>query len=227
MSTNISAERTARLKIAVQKSGRLTEHSMELLSRCGLSYSRGRDQLICYGENMPIDVLLVRDDDIPGLVHEGVCDLGIVGHNVIEEARLEFLEQGQANPFAQLAAARDAERKTDLGQIQRALELYYDDYGEYPPQGSNYQISTFPWGQSWSPYMEILPSDPVAAQRYVYTVDPGGQWYRLYAHMERSDDPQMCLTTGADCPNVPGVNLCGVSTSLACNYGVTSPNTSP
>jgi ATP phosphoribosyltransferase len=94
-------EPTARLKIAVQKSGRLTEHSMELLSRCGLSYSRGRDQLICYGENMPIDILLVRDDDIPGLVHEGVCDLGIVGYNIIEESRLEFLSEGQALPFRQ------------------------------------------------------------------------------------------------------------------------------
>ena len=69
----------ARIKIAVQKSGRLTEHSLELLVRCGLSYSRGKDQLICYGENMPVDVLLVRDDDIPRLVQEDICDLGIVG----------------------------------------------------------------------------------------------------------------------------------------------------
>ena len=67
---------------------------MELLTRCGLSYSRGRDQLICYGENMPVDVLLVRDDDIPGLVQEDVCDLGIVGMNVLEEARLELRSQG-------------------------------------------------------------------------------------------------------------------------------------
>jgi len=64
----MSSNQDPRIKIAVQKSGRLTEHSMELLVRCGLSYSRGRDRLICYGENMPVDVLLVRDDDIPGLV---------------------------------------------------------------------------------------------------------------------------------------------------------------
>ena len=54
-----------RLKIAVQKSGRLTDNSLDLLSRCGLKYSRGKDQLMCYGENMPLDVLFVRDDDIP------------------------------------------------------------------------------------------------------------------------------------------------------------------
>jgi len=79
-----------RLKIAIQKSGRLTEASLELLSRCGLKYSRGKDQLMCYGENMPLDVLFVRDDDIPDLVQEDVCDLGLVGLNVIEEKRLAF-----------------------------------------------------------------------------------------------------------------------------------------
>ena len=79
-----------RLKIAVQKSGRLTDSSLDLLSRCGLKYSRGKDQLMCYGENMPLDVLFVRDDDIPDLVQEDVCDLGIVGLNVVEEKRLAF-----------------------------------------------------------------------------------------------------------------------------------------
>jgi ATP phosphoribosyltransferase len=79
-----------RLKIAVQKSGRLTEASLDLLSRCGLKYSRGKDQLMCYGENMPLDVLFVRDDDIPDLVQEDVCDLGLVGLNVVEEKRLAF-----------------------------------------------------------------------------------------------------------------------------------------
>lgn len=78
-------EREKRVKIAVQKSGRLTENSLEILKRCGLNYSRGTDQLICFGENMPVDVLLVRDDDIPSLMAEGVCELGIVGLNVLLE----------------------------------------------------------------------------------------------------------------------------------------------
>lgn len=93
-----------RIKIAVQKSGRLTEHSMDLLARCGLTYSRGRDQLICYGENMPVDVLLVRDDDIPGLVQEDICDLGIVGGNITEEARLELESRGETELFRQVHA---------------------------------------------------------------------------------------------------------------------------
>ncbi|MGI9201310.1 MAG: ATP phosphoribosyltransferase, partial [Woeseiaceae bacterium] len=55
-----------RIKIAVQKTGRLTEHSQDLLERCGLKLTKSKDRLFCYGENMPIDLLLVRDDDIPG-----------------------------------------------------------------------------------------------------------------------------------------------------------------
>src|ERR1700737_527475 len=88
-----------RLKIAVQKSGRLTDSSLDLLSRCGLKYSRGKDQLMCYGENMPLDVLFVRDDDIPDLVQEDVCDLGLVGLNVVQEKRLAFAARAIAPLF--------------------------------------------------------------------------------------------------------------------------------
>ena len=92
--TGIAAAQPMRLKIAIQKSGRLTDSSLDLLSRCGLKFSRGKDQLICVGENMPLDVLFVRDDDIPDLVQEDVCDLGLVGLNVIEEKRLAFQARG-------------------------------------------------------------------------------------------------------------------------------------
>jgi len=106
----------ARIKIAVQKSGRLTEHSLELLVRCGLSYSRGKDQLICYGENMPVDVLLVRDDDIPRLVQEDICDLGIVGLNIIEERRLELVDQGETELFSEIG-------RLDFGQCRLSFGL--------------------------------------------------------------------------------------------------------
>jgi ATP phosphoribosyltransferase len=95
-------EQTARLKLAVQKSGRLTDNSLDLLGRCGLKYSRARDQLVCFGENMPLDVLLVRDDDIPDLVQEDVCDMGIVGLNVVEEKRLAFRALGVDPLFEQV-----------------------------------------------------------------------------------------------------------------------------
>src|ERR1700722_20969501 len=74
-----------RLRIAMQKSGRLTEPALELLNRCGLSFRQSRDKLFCFGEGEPVDLLLVRDDDIPGLIAQGVCDLGIVGRNVLSE----------------------------------------------------------------------------------------------------------------------------------------------
>lgn len=89
----------SRIKIAIQKSGRLTDRSLELLERCGLKYTRGRDQLIGFGENMPVDILLVRDDDIPSLVRDEVCDFGIVGLNVLEERRLQFLAEGCEQAF--------------------------------------------------------------------------------------------------------------------------------
>lgn len=85
-----------RIRIAVQKSGRLTDHSVDLLERCGLKFTRSKDKLFCFGENMPIDLLLVRDDDIPGLVSDDVCDLGIVGYNVVEEKRLQREAEGRS-----------------------------------------------------------------------------------------------------------------------------------
>jgi ATP phosphoribosyltransferase len=109
-------DKATRLKIAVQKSGRLTDNSLDLLQRCGLKYSRGKDQLMFFGENMPLDVLLVRDDDIPDLVQEDVCDLGIVGLNVIEEARLALLARGVAPLFEQL-------QTLDFGACRLALAV--------------------------------------------------------------------------------------------------------
>lgn len=91
-----------RIKIAVQKTGRLTDHSIDLLERCGLKLTQSKDQLILYGENMPIDLLLVRDDDIPGLVSDDVCDLGVVGLNVVEETRQRLLGDGVQPCFKQV-----------------------------------------------------------------------------------------------------------------------------
>jgi ATP phosphoribosyltransferase len=105
-----------RLKLAVQKSGRLTDPSLDMLGRCGLKLSRGKDQLMGYGENMPLDVLFVRDDDIPDLVQEDVCDLGLVGLNVLEEKRLELRERGQAARFQQI-------RTLDFGRCRLSLAV--------------------------------------------------------------------------------------------------------
>lgn len=76
-----------RTRIALQKSGRMADDSLNLLKSCGLHIDRSRDQLFCRIKELPIDLLLVRDDDIPGFVSNGICDLGIVGENVFSEAR--------------------------------------------------------------------------------------------------------------------------------------------
>ena len=109
-------DKQQRLKVAVQKSGRLTDNSLDLLVRCGLKYSRGKDQLMCYGENMPLDVLFVRDDDIPDLVQEDVCDLGIVGLNVIEEKRLALQARGAVALFEQI-------QLLDFGRCRLAIAV--------------------------------------------------------------------------------------------------------
>ena len=76
-----------RLRIAVQKSGRLAERSLDLVRDAGLRVVKGNNDLLYRIENYPIDLLRVRDDDIPTFVADGVCDLGIVGENVLEEVR--------------------------------------------------------------------------------------------------------------------------------------------
>jgi len=77
-----------RLRIAVQSKGRLSEGGMDLLKRCGLRFAYGRDKLHQSAENMPVDLMLVRDDDIPNFVASGACDYGIVGENVLKEEQL-------------------------------------------------------------------------------------------------------------------------------------------
>jgi ATP phosphoribosyltransferase len=91
-----------RIKIAVQKSGRLSDRSLDLLERCGLKFTQSKDQLFCLGENLPLDILLVRDDDIPGLVSDDICDLGIVGLNTVQEKRLGMLLDGKEARFDQV-----------------------------------------------------------------------------------------------------------------------------
>ncbi len=74
------------LKIAIQKSGRLNEKSVEILKNCGLSFENYKSSLISTVTNFPLEILFLRDDDIPEYVQDGIADLGIVGENVIVEA---------------------------------------------------------------------------------------------------------------------------------------------
>jgi len=124
-----------RLKLAVQKSGRLTDPSLDLLTRCGLKLSRGKDQLMGFGENMPLDVLFVRDDDIPDLVQEDVCDLGLVGLNVLEESRLELASRGHPARFQQI-------RTLDFGRCRLCLAVPNETSFEGPGSLRGKRIAT-------------------------------------------------------------------------------------
>jgi ATP phosphoribosyltransferase len=75
----------SKLKIAVQKSGRLSEKSLSLLSDCGIKISNGDRKLKATAENFPVEVLFLRDDDIPQYVEQGVADIGILGENEVWE----------------------------------------------------------------------------------------------------------------------------------------------
>ncbi|CDL79064.1 ATP phosphoribosyltransferase [Xenorhabdus cabanillasii] len=111
-----------RLRIAMQKSGRLSDDSQALLTRCGIKINLQQQRLIAFAENMPIDILRVRDDDIPGLVMDGVVDLGIVGENVLEEELLSRLAQGDSPQYTTL-------RRLDFGSCRLSLAAPFDyDY---------------------------------------------------------------------------------------------------
>ncbi len=121
-----------RLRIAAQKSGRLSDAGLDLLARCGLRFRRSRDKLFCFGENLAMDLLLVRDDDIPGLIANGSCDLGIVGRNVLDEAILAAPETARLREL----------RPLGFGQCRLSLALPQDVPWSGPAQLAGQRIAT-------------------------------------------------------------------------------------
>lgn len=84
-----------KLKIAIQKSGRLYEDSVQLLKECGIDLRNVKDRLKTESDNFPLEVFFLRDDDIPQYVEDGVADIGIVGQNVLLEKnkKVETVEE--------------------------------------------------------------------------------------------------------------------------------------
>lgn len=78
-----------RIKLGIQKKGRLNVGSLDLLARCGLEFQVKEGSLIVPAQNMPIDILFLRDDDIPSMIMLDNCDLGIAGENTILEKQSE------------------------------------------------------------------------------------------------------------------------------------------
>ncbi len=105
-----------RLRIAVQKKGRLSDDSISLLKAIGIKLQIRDRLLIAHSTNQPIDLLLVRDDDIPGLVMDGVVDLGFIGENELEEKMLEREASNKPHEFETL-------RRLDYGGCQLSIAV--------------------------------------------------------------------------------------------------------
>lgn len=112
-----------RLRIAVQKSGRLSKDSIELLKAIGIKLNIRDRLLIAHSTNEDIDLLRVRDDDIPGLVMDGVVDMGFIGENELEEKMLERAAAGKPADYEVL-------RRMDYGGCRLSIavpnEMEYD-----------------------------------------------------------------------------------------------------
>lgn len=132
------------------------------------------------------------------------------------------------NPFEQIKKANDGRRKSDLSEIQKALEVYYQDNGSYPPQKSG--TYTPDWGNNQAQYIPKMPQDP-KGYTYAYGTTQDLQQYAIYTTLERgAKDPQavqICGTDGSKC-NYYNFGLSQQACSaIGCNYGVSSPNTTP
>jgi ATP phosphoribosyltransferase len=91
----MSLSNNGNLKLAIQKKGRLTEKSIELLKLCGVEIDNFSERLVVPAYNFPLEILFLRDDDIPEYVQDGVADIGIVGENVVvsKNAKTEIVEK--------------------------------------------------------------------------------------------------------------------------------------
>lgn len=107
---------STRLRIAVQKSGRLSDDSIALLKAIGIKLQIRDRLLIAHSTNQPIDLLRVRDDDIPGLVMDGVVDLGFIGENELEEKMLERQASKKPHEFKTL-------RRLDYGDCRLSIAV--------------------------------------------------------------------------------------------------------
>ncbi|MCL1076824.1 ATP phosphoribosyltransferase [Parashewanella spongiae] len=124
-----------RLRVALQKSGRLAIESQKLLKTCGIKFNINEQRLIVHSDNLPIDILRVRDDDIPGLVMDGVVDIGIVGENVLVEEQLERQIYNKPASYTKI-------RQLDFGYCRLSLAVPAEFDYQQPNSLSNLRIAT-------------------------------------------------------------------------------------
>lgn len=107
----------SKLKLALQKSGRLSEKSLKLLEECGIKISNGTRKLKAVSSNFPLEILFLRDDDIPQYVEQGVADIGILGLNEVLEQKKQ-IETIQKLGFAQCRLSLAIPKEESYNGIQ-------------------------------------------------------------------------------------------------------------
>jgi ATP phosphoribosyltransferase len=125
----------SKLKLAIQKNGRLSEKSLKLLEECGIKISNGTRKLKAVSSNFPLEILFLRDDDIPQYVEQGVADIGIIGLNEVLEQK-KNIDLVQKLGFAQCRLSLAIPKEEIYGGIQ-----YFDNKKvatSYPEILSNY-----------------------------------------------------------------------------------------
>jgi ATP phosphoribosyltransferase len=113
----------------------LSKECLNLLKNCGAKFNIMGERLVVHSENMPIDLLLVRDDDIPGLIMDGVVDLGFIGENELEEVRLDRKALGEPCEFVSL-------RRLDFGGCRLSIAIDKDEEYNGPQDLAGKRIAT-------------------------------------------------------------------------------------
>ncbi|MNK33544.1 ATP phosphoribosyltransferase [compost metagenome] len=113
----MSKSKMSKLKLALQKSGRLSEKSLKLLEECGIKISNGTRKLKAVSSNFPLEILFLRDDDIPQYVEQGVADIGILGLNEVLEQKKQ-IETIQKLGFAQCRLSLAIPKEESYNGIQ-------------------------------------------------------------------------------------------------------------
>ena len=125
----------SKLKLAIQKNGRLSEKSLKLLEECGIKISNGTRKLKAVSSNFPLEILFLRDDDIPQYVEQGVADIGIIGLNEVLEQK-KNIDLVQKLGFAQCKLSLAIPKEETYNGIQ-----YFENKKvatSYPEILSNY-----------------------------------------------------------------------------------------
>jgi ATP phosphoribosyltransferase len=134
----MSISNNGNLKLAIQKKGRLTEKSIELIKLCGIDIDNYSERLVVQAYNFPLEILFLRDDDIPEYVQDGVADIGIVGENVVvsKNAQTEIVEKLGFGKCSLMMAApenitiktiKDIEGKTIATSFPRVVQNYLNE----------------------------------------------------------------------------------------------------